>query len=209
MEIKSVSNEENLIEIKKSKFYTYLFAVFNENEIQEALAKIGREHKDASHICFAYILAKPATQKCSDAGEPSGTAGLPILNVIKNQHLSNVLIIVVRYFGGVKLGAGGLTRAYSNSAVEVLKKAKIMIYNEYHCYLVKTKIENKRIAEKFLHNYALFSTSFNEINEGKICFEVGLKDDNGDINMLKNNFDCEMIDLGIKLISEGENGKNN
>ena len=209
MEFKCVSNEQNLIEIKKSKFYTYLFAVFNEDQVKEKLTEIKKEHKDASHICYGYVISSPTIQKCSDAGEPSGTAGLPILNVIKNQHLTNVLIAVVRYFGGIKLGVGGLTRAYSNSAVEVLKKTEFNVYNEYECFLVKTDFSNKKLIDKLMHNYTLFGVDFSEINDGKIAYNFGVKDENSNISEIKNHCDCEIISLGKKMIAEGKNGKNN
>ena len=73
-----------------------------------------KEYKDSTHICYAYIIN--SSEKCSDDGEPNGTAGLPILNILKKNNLTNVLAIVIRYFGGIKLGAGGLLRAYSDAA---------------------------------------------------------------------------------------------
>ena len=111
-------NIENTIEIKKSKFITKLYKVNNINEVNEILKEINEKYSDSTHICYAYILEN--TEKCSDDGEPSGTAGIPILNILKKKNLVNVLAIVIRYFGGIKLGAGGLTRAYTKACAGVL-----------------------------------------------------------------------------------------
>lgn len=112
-------NIENTIEIKKSKFITKLYRVNNIDEINLILSNTSNEYKDATHVCYGYIVN--GLEKCSDNGEPNGTAGMPILNVLKKKNLTNVLAIVIRYFGGIKLGAGGLVRAYSNSTIEALK----------------------------------------------------------------------------------------
>lgn len=118
------NNVENTIEIKKSKFITKLYKIDNINEINSILEEINNEHKSSTHICFAYIV--DGKEKCSDDGEPSGTAGLPILNILKKKNLTNILAVVIRYFGGIKLGAGGLVRAYSNAVVDALKETNII-----------------------------------------------------------------------------------
>lgn len=118
------NNVENTIEIKKSKFITKLYKIDNINEINSILEEINNEHKSSTHICFAYIV--DGKEKCSDDGEPSGTAGLPILNILKKKNLTNILAVVIRYFGGIKLGAGGLVRAYSNAVVDALKETSII-----------------------------------------------------------------------------------
>ena len=114
-----------MIEIveKKSKFLTYAFTLINESQVGDILANLREEHKKATHICYAYNFF--GHSKYNDDNEPSGTAGSPILNVIMKNGLTNILIVVVRYFGGIKLGAGGLTRAYSNCASEVIKQENI------------------------------------------------------------------------------------
>ncbi len=110
------------MEIKKSKFIGYKFNVDNLSDVTKILEELKKEHKKATHICYAYkIVGENYTEKAFDDGEPSGTAGKPILNVINKQNLSNILIVVVRYFGGIKLGAGGLLRAYTKTASETLK----------------------------------------------------------------------------------------
>lgn len=102
---------ENTIIIKNSKFITIIYNINNLDDINNYLKIVKDTYKDATHYCYAYIL--PNNIKCSDDGEPSGTAGKPILDVLTKHNLNFVLAIVIRYFGGIKLGAGGLIRAYS------------------------------------------------------------------------------------------------
>ncbi len=108
-------NSAELI-INKSRFIAYVYELNNLNEVSLILNNLKQEHKKARHICFAYVYNREmVSEKCSDDGEPKGTAGYPIMNVIKKKGLSNILVAVVRYFGGIKLGAGGLTRAYTKA----------------------------------------------------------------------------------------------
>lgn len=117
-------NIENEFIIKKSKFITKLYFVTSEIEIKNILDENKNDYKDATHICYAYILNN--VERFNDDSEPSGTAGMPILNVLKNNNLNNVLCVVIRYFGGIKLGAGGLIRAYCSSVSEALNKTEII-----------------------------------------------------------------------------------
>ena len=112
--------------IEKSRFITYSKHVESEEEARSFIAKIRSEHSLATHVCFAFISDKLGNlQRFSDDGEPQGTAGMPILEVLKNKKLYETAVAVVRYFGGIKLGAGGLVRAYSSSAAENLDGADI------------------------------------------------------------------------------------
>ena len=106
---------------KKSKFLGFLLSCQTENEIKDAVEFLKQKHKKATHICWAGRLKSPFYEKAVDDGEPSGTAGRPILNVLQKKEMQNVAIFVVRYFGGIKLGAGGLVRAYSKVAGELVK----------------------------------------------------------------------------------------
>ena len=99
---------------KKSKFISYAETVHTDEEAKTFIAKIAKEHKKANHVTYAYVLSN--TAKMSDDGEPRGTAGLPIYNVINRRNLQNIVVVVVRYFGGIQLGKGGLIRAYGKSA---------------------------------------------------------------------------------------------
>ncbi len=107
---------------KKSKFLGYYFECETEKEINEALEFLKKEHKKATHICWAGRMTTPFYERAVDDGEPSGTAGRPILSVLQKQDRKNVLVAIVRYFGGIKLGAGGLVRAYAKATAELLKK---------------------------------------------------------------------------------------
>lgn len=102
------------LEIKKSKFIAYYYEISNKDEIEFILNTLKKEHKKARHIPYAYKVNN--TAKKTDDKEPSNTAGLPIYNIIERKQLDNCLVAVVRYFGGTKLGAGGLLRAYSEAA---------------------------------------------------------------------------------------------
>ena len=112
------NNIENTIVVKKSKFISKSFYIDNSKEAKDIILDLRNEYKDATHVCYSYIIDNDI--KFSDDNEPSNTAGMPIYNAIKNNNLNHVLIIIIRYFGGIKLGAGGLTRAYSNAATSVI-----------------------------------------------------------------------------------------
>lgn len=100
---------------KKSKFYGYLLENATLDTINNALLQLRAEHKKATHICYAYTVSTPFAEKAVDDGEPGGTAGRPILSVLQKKNIKNVCVFVVRYFGGIKLGAGGLVRAYTRT----------------------------------------------------------------------------------------------
>lgn len=102
------------IEVKKSKFLSSAHKVYSVTEAEKIIKETKEKHKKATHVCYAYRTKNK--EKANDAGEPRGTAGLPILNVITKQKKDDVLVVVVRYFGGIKLGAGGLIRAYTKAA---------------------------------------------------------------------------------------------
>lgn len=106
---------------KKSRFIGYFFHCETAEDVQEALKELKIQHKKATHICYAYSLKNPFLEKAVDDGEPGGTAGRPILSVLQKKKITNACVFVVRYFGGIKLGAGGLVRAYTKTTSEVLK----------------------------------------------------------------------------------------
>lgn len=115
------------INIQKSRFIGYVRRVETERDAQAFIEEIRKKHHDATHNCFAYMIGEnDQTQKANDDGEPSGTAGVPILEVIKKQHLKNTAVVITRYFGGVKLGAGGLIRAYSQATSRAIKATGIV-----------------------------------------------------------------------------------
>lgn len=123
---------QNEIEIKKSKFITTLIPVRTEDEAGEQLGLWKKKYKDATHNCWAYRIGeKRILERSSDDGEPQGTAGHPMLYVLQKQEMTNILAIVTRYFGGIKLGAGGLTRAYGGAVQEALETAPVVHFTPY------------------------------------------------------------------------------
>ena len=126
---KTIKRDEiTVIEEKRSKFIANIFYVENEEEVENIIKQIKKKYYDARHNCYAYIIDEEGNilKRFSDDGEPSGTAGSPILNVIEKNNLCNVLIIVTRYFGGILLGAGGLVRAYTEAATKSVEKAEVV-----------------------------------------------------------------------------------
>ena len=117
--IKQAHSIENVI--SKSRFIAYIKPVSTENEAKAFIDEIKTKHKDATHNCSAYTVGPEMNiQQANDDGEPSGTAGIPMLEILKKQEIHNVCVVVTRYFGGIKLGAGGLIRAYSGAVRDVI-----------------------------------------------------------------------------------------
>lgn len=113
--------------IQKSRFIGYVERVETEQAAQEFIQTIKKKHYDATHNCSAYLIGDhDEIQKANDDGEPGGTAGIPMLEVLKKLHLKNIVVVVTRYFGGIKLGAGGLIRAYSTTTSETIKNIGIV-----------------------------------------------------------------------------------
>lgn len=121
--------------IKRSRFIGHVFPAFSEEEALGHVGSVKHEHRAATHNVFAYSVGVGTfAERASDDGEPRGTAGYPVLDVIKKRNLQNVVCIITRYFGGTKLGAGGLVRAYSNTASRVLDNAGLAVYR-YHDFV--------------------------------------------------------------------------
>lgn len=118
-------NVKNELIIKNSRFITLLYKIKDKEEVDNLLQEAKTTYPKANHYCFAYKIGTN-TKKASDDKEPSGTAGLPMLNVLEKEDITNILAITIRYFGGIKLGAGGLVRAYSKSVKEALRKIEII-----------------------------------------------------------------------------------
>ena len=134
--------ETSFIE-RKSRFISYTMPVYTEEEAISFLNEIRKKHYDATHNCYAYILGENSNiQRSSDDGEPSGTAGVPILEVLKKENITNTIIIVTRYFGGIMLGAGGLIRAYTEGAVRAINTAGIVEVKPFSIYIINTDYSN-------------------------------------------------------------------
>ncbi|WGG45442.1 YigZ family protein [Rossellomorea sp. DA94] len=131
---------ENEITIERSRFITYVNRVETEEEAQEFIASIKKKHHDANHNCSAYMIGEQnMIQKANDDGEPSGTGGVPMLEVLKKRDLKDTVVVVTRYFGGIKLGAGGLIRAYGRAVSEGLNATGIV--ERRLMRVMKTKID--------------------------------------------------------------------
>lgn len=188
--------------IQKSRFITRVYPISSEEEAQEIITSVKKEHYKATHVCSAWVLhTLPEKMKASDDGEPSGTAGRPILEVIRRKNLQNVLVLVIRYFGGIKLGAGGLCRAYAGGCSDVLREAALIrkeydsiirVEMEYTSYqTLKYQLEKKGIKpadEQFTDMVAL-------------TFEIPFELTNGFISLVEDITDggclCEILETQL------------
>ena len=135
---KLVSSEEGIYIEKKSKFICHLFYVVNADEVAEIIKAEKKKYYDAKHHCFAYVMGEDVADiKCSDDGEPSGTAGRPMLDILQKEGLTDILCVCTRYFGGTLLGTGGLVRAYSAALKDAIDKSTFK--NETKAVIVKYK----------------------------------------------------------------------
>ena len=179
--MKTVIDNINEILINKSRFITLIYNVNSIESVNKKLDEVKDKYQGATHYCYAYIIDNNI--KASDDGEPAGTAGVPILNILQKQNLNYVLCIVVRYFGGIKLGAGGLVRAYSKACknaliIKELKKGYLIeISFDYEAikkidYLLKDcEIIEKRFNDKTIYKVFIVEDLFNNIinNIENIC----------------------------------------
>ena len=160
--------------IEKSRFITYCAHIESEEEARAFVAEIRSKHTLATHVCYAFIADKTGNlQRFSDDGEPQGTAGVPMLEVLKNKKLFETVAVVVRYFGGVKLGAGGLVRAYSSSVAECLDTADIRLLQVCAEYAVSVPYTGVDGVQKYTstHTCSLLSTEYGE----NVTFRIAVK----------------------------------
>lgn len=165
------NNLEKTIIIKKSKFIAKVFSLSSIDDVDNILNKLKDEYSDATHICYAYIIDNNI--KFYDDKEPNGTAGMPIYNVLKNNNLNYVLAVVIRYFGGIKLGAGPLTRAYSSSITEVINN-NICTLELGYIVEIKFKYDNLKDIKYILKDKKILKEEYDELI--KITFLVSDKD---------------------------------
>lgn len=153
-------NTTNTYIIKKSKFITYLYNINRIDEINNILDELKKEYKDATHICFGYVYEN--IEKCSDDKEPSGTAGLPILNTLKSNKLDHILCVVIRYFGGIKLGTGGLSRAYATAAKETIDKTNIIELIDGYLVEIEFDYQQTKLIDYMLHGKEIIYKQYND-----------------------------------------------
>ena len=179
------NNSINEIIIKNSKFITLLYKVYSLEDIKNTLVNVKTLYPNATHYCYAYILNNE--KRSSDDGEPSGTAGTPILNILESNNLNYVLSIVVRYFGGIKLGSSGLIRAYSRSIKEALKENTLTQLTEginvnitfswsntkQIDYLLKDQLINKKeYLDNITYNISIPINILNTLKNYLISYEI-------------------------------------
>ena len=163
-------SKEGLFKDRGSKFYSYAFPISNEEEIKEKIELLKKQHYNARHWCYAWQLGKNYDHyRANDDGEPSNSAGMPIYGQLQSFNVTNVLVVVVRYFGGTKLGVGGLIKAYKNGA--------------------KLALENSNIIDKTINEKFLIKFEYPEMNT---VMRI-IKDEKISINNQKLELNCEFI----------------
>lgn len=185
-----VIDKENIYEmiIKNSKFISYIYKVNNLNDIEIIINNIKNKYKDATHICYAYKIDNLI--KTNDDNEPTGTAGLPILEVINKNNLNYTIIIVVRYFGGIKLGAGGLLRAYSKGASNVVKLCNLKKLIKGFDITITFGYDNLKNIDYLLKEENIYDKKYHD--KIKYSFKTS---DNNIIDKIKNNKDITINNI--------------
>ena len=193
-----LKNETAEIVEKKSKFIANLFHVESVEEAENRIKDIKKKYHDARHNCIAYRVAENGQiiEKSSDDGEPSGTAGGPMLNILQKNNLANVLIIVTRYFGGILLGTGGLTRVYSSSTEMCIQNSKLICQAKGYCVEVEINYSDN---EKFKYyceknNIKIVDSQYSE----SILYKIEINDEEYQELITKNSADNKKITFNIK-----------
>lgn len=181
-------NKEKTSIIKKSKFISQVYFVNDVKEANNIINEIKNKYNDATHVCYGYIIDNNI--KYSDDLEPNNTAGMPIYNALYKNNLNHILAIVIRYFGGIKLGAGGLTRAYSNSVLEVIKDNIVELVKGY---TVKITLDYNYIKdiEYILKNIDIIDKKYDNF----ISITFNIQDDY--LELIKNKLNNYIIKFNI------------
>ena len=160
------------INIKKSQFICGLYPTKNKKESKEIIQELNQKYNDATHNCTAYIVGDG--EGFDDDGEPGGTAGKPMINVLRKNELHNVTAVVTRYFGGIKLGAGGLVRAYSKSVMDAVSNADIVEIEEYDVFKITFEYSDIKMVDTEVRNNSL--ESIDKEYTDKVIYHVVSKD---------------------------------
>lgn len=174
----------NEIIIKNSRFITLLVEVLDDTDINKIFEEVKIEYPKATHYCYAYITK--SFKKASDDGEPGGTAGMPMLNVLEKEEMINTLAITIRYFGGIKLGAGGLVRAYSKSVRDAIINAKTIEIIEGYKVQIKVSYDEQKNLEYILKDSVILNKDYLE----GVTYDVLIAKDSVDI---LNNYSYQII----------------
>ena len=163
MEFRTIKEDGQVQEeIKKSRFICHAKRVYSEEEARDFITAIKKEHYKATHNCSAFIIGERSEiKRTSDDGEPSGTAGVPMLGVLENHNLTNICVVVTRYFGGIKLGAGGLIRAYAGSVALAVKEIGIIEIKEQVGIAIQMSYTQYQEYNNFLKEHTLMELDTN------------------------------------------------
>ena len=163
MEFRTIKEDGQVQEeIKKSRFICHAKRVYSEEEARDFITAIKKEHYKATHNCSAFIIGERSEiKRTSDDGEPSSTAGVPMLGVLENHNLTNVCVVVTRYFGGIKLGAGGLIRAYAGSVALAVKEIGIIEIKEQVGIAIQMSYTQYQEYNNFLKEHTLMELDTN------------------------------------------------
>ena len=163
MEFRTIKEDGQVQEeIKKSRFICHAKRVYSEEDARDFITAIKKEHYKATHNCSAFIIGEHSEiKRTSDDGEPSGTAGVPMLGVLENHNLTNVCVVVTRYFGGIKLGAGGLIRAYAGSVALAVKEIGIIEIKEQAGIAIQISYAQYQEYNNFLKEHTLMELDTN------------------------------------------------
>ena len=163
MEFRTIKEDGQVQEeIKKSRFICHAKRVYSEGEARDFITAIKKEHYKATHNCSAFIIGERSEiKRTSDDGEPSGTAGVPMLGVLENHNLTNICVVVTRYFGGIKLGAGGLIRAYAGSVALAVKEIGIIEIKEQVGIAIQMSYTQYQEYNNFLKEHTLMELDTN------------------------------------------------
>ena len=204
MEFKTIK-EDGMVqeEIKKSRFICHVKRVYSEEEARAFIAAIKKEHYKATHNCSAFVIGeKSDIKRTSDDGEPSGTAGVPMLGVLEKHNLTNLCVVVTRYFGGIKLGAGGLIRAYAGSVALAIKEIGLVEIKEQAGLRLQLSYSQYQDFTNFLkvQNLEETDTIFTELVDTTIYIDKNIKE------ITKRNLTeffngkIELTDLGLREV---------
>lgn len=204
MEFKTIK-EDGMIqeEIKKSRFICHVKRVYSEEEARAFIAAIKKEHYKATHNCSAFIIGeKNDIKRTSDDGEPSGTAGVPMLGVLEKHNLTNLCVVVTRYFGGIKLGAGGLIRAYAGSVALAIKEIGLVEIKEQAGLRLKLSYSQYQDFANFLkvQNLEETDTIFTELVDTTIYIDKNIKETTKRNLTEFFNGKIELTDLGLREV---------
>ena len=165
---KDASNE---LVVKGSRFICALYHIEDIDDVENHLDYLRKKYKDATHVCFAYRLDR--NEKFSDDGEPSGTAGFPMMSVLKKNDIGNTLAVVIRYFGGTKLGAGGLIRTYSKAVSETLANAELEEMILFNYYEIVASYDDLKLLNTLTVDLDIIGKEFNR----NIIYRVKVEQD--------------------------------